>query len=732
PLFDTCFYLSRYFPSGLNENPFVHYLKKGLKEGLQPGPFLDADFYRNRSDWQESDPLTHYTHHGAAEGISPGPYFDVDYFLDKNPVLAGMEKEIVKHYKLHGAVHGKSPVSIFDPEFYLDQLENAEHARRDPLSHYLSAAEQTNFRPAEWFDPDYYIEHIGTNIHRLSVLAHYLSSGCAEKRYTDERVAELPEKPLISIIVPVYNPDIRFLNNCIRSVLYQVYPHWELCLADDCSQDGAVRSVLREWIEKDSRIKLTLLEKNHGISGATNAAAQLATGQFLGFLDNDDELSPDCLYHVAQAIYRHEADLIYTDENLIGDDGSNLSVFRKPAFNEELLLSHNYITHFVTVSKALFDQVGGLDSSYDGAQDFDLLLKLSEQATTIHHIPKILYHWRAVSTSTSINHDEKEYAHEAGKRALGAAIRRRELLAEVADGDVSYHYRLKYSVPQIIKVSVLVWSECFVPDDIDRLVRELSKTSYIGVEYCFVSDNPDIVTWIKNSSKGSEMASGFTHHCVAAGISRAQGLHEAVSSCESDVVVFLDAAISSVTDDWLDELLGPFCLDDVAVVCGRLYYDGGDGRSFALPDISDGSLNYYQAFLNKASQHLNGLHCLQQVSFCGWEVTMIDRDFYLAIEGLEWSRFPSALSMADLSMKVQMTGKKIVYTPYARVHTVSDLQKSKQESENVSILDEEKVRFAETWGHELQRLDQFYNIGVLIDNRMDTDRFEHWFSGVRH
>ncbi len=196
-------------------------------------------------------------------------------------------------------------------------------------------------------------------------------------------------------MVPVYNVDPAHLNSCIRSVLYQSYPHWELCLADDCSTDPRIRPLLAEWTATDSRIKVTSLAENSGISAATNAAASLAGGSWLAFLDNDDELSPDALQIVVERINRTPGDLYYSDEDLIGADGRRFSVFRKPGYNGELLLCHNYVTHWVVTKKILYDQIGGCDSACDGAQDLDLFLKLSEQAENIIHIPQVLYHWRA-------------------------------------------------------------------------------------------------------------------------------------------------------------------------------------------------------------------------------------------------------------------------------------------------------------------------------------------------
>ena len=282
--------------------------------------------------------------------------------------------------------------------------------------------------------------------------------GLSDGNYSVERLERLESKPLISIIVPVYNADPFLLNYCIRSVINQQYPHWQLCLADDGSSREGLRDQLEKWGKQDSRIKIIYNENNQGISAASNAAAALADGDYLGFLDNDDELTPDCLYHIAETISRTSAEVVYTDEDLIGIDGGRLSVFYKPDFNKVLLQSHNYITHFLVVSSPIFTKCQGFRSEYDGAQDFDLMLRISDLTDKIVHVPLILYHWRATKTSTSINHSQKSYAHEAGKKSLAAYIDKNSNGVSVEDTDINYFYRIKKETYLQPTVNILVWT----------------------------------------------------------------------------------------------------------------------------------------------------------------------------------------------------------------------------------------------------------------------------------
>ena len=298
----------------------------------------------------------------------------------------------------------------------------------------------------------------------------------------------LPIKPVLSIIVPVYNVSSFHLNNCIRSVLYQSYPHWELCLVDDCSSKSHVRPLLEQWVEKDSRIRVAYLQENSGISVASNKAVSLATGEYLAFLDNDDELAAECLSKLVQVINEDNADLYYTDEDLIGEDGTQFRVFYKPDFNSQLLLGHNYITHFVLVRKSLFDKVGGFSSAKDGAQDFDLVLKLSEQAKGIIHIPEVLYHWRASESSTSINHEQKSYADEAGRASVEDALQRRDIQGRVDTTDWKFFYSVRRKLEVFPVISVVIIHR----QDIDFrswLLQLVQNSSYPAVEFIVITDS---------------------------------------------------------------------------------------------------------------------------------------------------------------------------------------------------------------------------------------------------
>jgi len=292
-------------------------------------------------------------------------------------------------------------------------------------------------------------------------------------------MATWEKQPLISIVTPVYNVEERWFKAFLASIQEQYYENWELCLADDHSPSPHVRPLLEEAAASDKRIKVVFREENGHISEATNSAIDLATGEFVAFIDNDDTLAPWALYENVKAMNQdEEIDFLYSDEDKLSLAGERKEPFFKPNWNEELLLGHNYITHFVVVRKALIDQVGGLRSEYNGAQDYDFVLRATEKARKIHHISAILYHWRMAETSTAADPETKLYAIENGAKAVADALNRRGIKAEVSlNKKYLGSYRRQYPLTSTPKVTVLVNGT-----DLSYWEEILQHTDYKNVE----------------------------------------------------------------------------------------------------------------------------------------------------------------------------------------------------------------------------------------------------------
>ncbi|WP_241801665.1 glycosyltransferase family 2 protein, partial [Acidithiobacillus caldus] len=259
-------------------------------------------------------------------------------------------------------------------------------------------------------------------------------------------------RPIISIIVPVYNTPKKYLRECIESVLNQYYPDWELCIADDNSTNLEVKSILREYAAKDSRIKVVFRNQNGHISKASNSAIELLTGDYIAFLDHDDTLSPYALYYVAMLIStKPDVNIIYSDEDIMSESGKRLTPHFKSDYNLDLLLTHNYITHFCVYRRSLISYLGGLRIGYEGSQDYDLLLRAVSHIKHqgIYHIPMILYHWRAIEGSTALQAGEKSYTVSAGLKALRSYLDNNgHKNADVVPSSIDNFHRIFWPIPQ--------------------------------------------------------------------------------------------------------------------------------------------------------------------------------------------------------------------------------------------------------------------------------------------
>lgn len=379
---------------------------------------------------------------------------------------------------------------------------------------------------------------------------------------------------LISVIVPCYNTPDKYLIPLVESVLAQKITKWELVLADG-STNKARRKAISEQSRLDPRIKYVSIKENLGIVGNTNIGIKASKGEFIAFLDHDDTLSSYALHEVTSILNQNkELDLIYSDEDKLSEDGKTRTLpFFKPGWSPELLLGVNYITHFVVARKSLVDEIGGLRPGFDGAQDYDFLLRLTEKTDKIYHIPKILYHWRLAEGSTSSDVGEKSYADDAGQRALKDAVIRRKIKADVIEiPDRPTNYRLKFRLPQKKpKVSVIIPFKD-KPELLKQCVSSiLNKTMYDNYEVILLSNNseePETHELLKSYKDQEKIKVHYWNHPFNYSAINNYG----VKKSKGKYLVLLNNDTEVISPDWLDELVGVAIQPGVGAVGPMLFY----------------------------------------------------------------------------------------------------------------------------------------------------------------
>lgn len=388
---------------------------------------------------------------------------------------------------------------------------------------------------------------------------------------------ELSEGPLISVVVPCYNTPKKYIDPLIDSLKAQTYPKWELCLADG-STDKKKKAHIKDLSESDERIHYIDIKENHGIVGNTNEGLARAEGDYVAFLDHDDLLVPSALSEVVRVLLADPSlDLVYSDEDKISDDGKVRQLpFFKPDWSPELLLGVNYITHLVVARKSIVDEIGGLRQGFDGAQDYDFLLRFTEVTDKIGHVPKILYHWRLADGSTSKSVGEKNYADTAGRQALRDAVERRSIKAEVIEiPERPTNYRLKYLLPKKAPLVSIIIPFKDKPDLLKQCVESiLKKSTYLNYEIVLVSNNSTeeethrYLREIANHDRCRVLYWDYPFNYSAIN-------NYGVTKSKGEYLIFLNNDTEVITDSWIEELVGVASQDSVGAVGALLRYPDG-------------------------------------------------------------------------------------------------------------------------------------------------------------
>lgn len=521
-------------------------------------------------------------------------------------------------------------------------------------------------------------------------------------------------KPLISIVVPVYNTPQTFLRQMIESVQKQSYSEWELCIGNASPDNQELKKVIEEY-KNDPRIQEVEIPENKGISQNTNRAMEIATGEWIGLLDHDDLLAPNALYEIAKAVCEcPDAEVIYTDEDKVTTDlKEHFQPHLKPDFNVDLLRSNNYICHFFVASRDLIERVGGFRPEFNGAQDYDLILRCTEQAKQIVHIPKILYHWRVHKASTADNPASKMYAFDAGKRAIEEHLRRCNTKGIVEHTKDLGFYRVKYEVCGEPLVSIIIPNKDQVASLKKCLDSIREKTSYQNYEIIIVENNseePETFTFYKKIAgdkiKIVTWEGEFNYSAINNfGVRHARG----------DYLLLLNNDVEIISEDWMKEMLSHCQRKEVGIVGAKLYYPDNTiqhagiiiGIGGVAGSIFTGLPRAFSGYLHKASIQLD-------LSAVTAACMLVKRSVFEQVGGLE-EKLKVAFNDVDFCLRVREKGYLVVYDPYAELyHYESRTRGAEDTKEKVRRFQTEIEYMRSHWIDLLKQGDPYYNCNLSL------------------
>ena len=477
-------------------------------------------------------------------------------------------------------------------------------------------------------------------------------------------------RPLISVVMPTYNPNPAWLVEVIESVRQQIYPHWELCIADDCSSDAAIRPILERYQREDSRIKVVFREQNGHISAASNSAIAIASGDWIALLDHDDLLSEQALFWVAEAINQvPDVRLIYSDEDKIDADGQRFGAYFKTDWNRPLFYSHNMISHLGVYHAELLHEIGGFQVGMEGSQDYDLALRCIERIEDrqIHHIARVLYHWRVHGDSTAMSGDAKPYAQLAGERALKAHFARRGVDAGVQL--VQGGYRVRYALPaQPPLVSLIIPTRNGL-DLLRTCVQSiLALTTYPRYEILIVDNGSDdlaTLDWLAGVQRDQRVRvlrddRPFNYSALNNGAAR---------HARGEVLGLLNNDLEVITPDWLDEMVSHALQPGTGAVGARLWYpDNTLQHAGVIVGLGGVAGHAHSRMLRHHSGYFGRASLLSAFSAVTAACLVIRKSIFEEVGGLNEVELEVAFNDVDFCLRVRELGYTNLLTPYAELY----------------------------------------------------------------
>ncbi len=677
-LFDAEWYAGRYRDVNLTDlDPLEHYVRVGALLDRDPHPLFSASHYRRQLDRHglaASNALLHYLLEGWQRHLDPHPLFDVDWYLSRNHDVAAAKIEPLKHFLKHGAFESRDP----HPSVSLAKIctENPALLQQqiNPLVFHLS----------KFNDP-------------------------TETRKPSKGALWGADAPLISIVVATYKTPRASLDAMVQSVRRQTYAYWNLCIVDDGSRDPELANTLRRLAASDPRIKLEIAPTNGGISSASNKAINLATGDFIAFLDHDDTLVPHALERCAQTILSTAADVIYTDQDTVTDEGRVLWTFYKPDWSPEYLRHVMYVGHLLVARSTLVRKLGGFRSEFDGVQDFEFMLRLSEVTAKIVHIPEVLYHWHAIEGSIASSTDAKAGIADAQVRAVQAFLDRNAISAKATQHPTLPHRcRIEPLLQAHPKVSIIIPSK-----DQAQIIKVcldsiFEKTSYPNFEVIVVDSGT-------TQAEALEVLASHPVRVIPLGrpFNFSAACNLGAEKASGEILVFLNNDTEVITANWLEHLVFHLSAEDVGAAGPLLLFPNGKVQHAGVVLGARGTADHVaRHFPADSDGYAGSLSCPREVSAVTGACLAIRKTTFFEV-GAFSEFYGTHYQDVDLCLKLRQRSLRCVYTPEARLFHHESLSRGE---DSYDFLD--RLLLIDSWREDLTKPDPYYPKQFVLD-RLD-------------
>ena len=720
--FDDRWYVEQYPDvKMLGMDPAAHFLWIGRKIGRRPSgastlELMSDQSYENSGKVNDGRLSKREFSRAQIELVELSQFFDREYYLNQYKEVQESDLSPVMHYLLVGADLGYNPSAQFSTELYWKKYPDTQGVI--PLLHYLESGEREGRRY-------FRVRQKSTQQYSNDPIYEQWIEDVEAPSLTDEKIQSLRQElsqqiyqPKIAVVMPVYNtPDV-YLRLAIESVLNQVYENWELCIADDFSGSRDVRAILEEYKSRDERIKIVFREKNGHIAHATNSGMDLVESPWVALLDHDDILRSHALAEVVLEINRNpDSQIIYSDEDKIDESGIRYDPYFKPDFSIELFRSANYLNHLTVHRAENIRLAGRWDPDTIGSQDYDLNLRIIERVheSQIRHIPKVLYHWRAIEGSTARATDEKPVCFVNAIKALRQHAKRMQLPAEVIPLDDIGYARFRYVVPDPAPLVSLIIPTRDKVELLEACLESIfSKTTYENYEI-IVLDNESIEQQTRKYFKEITLRKNVRIVPIEGAYNYSAFHNKAVPLAEGSIIGLVNNDIEVITPDWLTEMVSWAVQPRIGCVGAKLYY-GDDtiqhaGVVVGMGGVAGHAHKHRSRFDNG---YFGNLRLVQNMSAVTAACLLVRKHIYYEVGGMDDIHLPVAFNDVDFCLKVREAGYKCVWTPFAELyHHESKTRGYEDTPEKQARAAREIAAIKERWGDKIKK-DPFYSINLSL------------------